>query len=118
MAKVIPFPQATKNVAEIVEEILETRLTHKNPQVLRCLKRELQGLVERFFVTEEFSATMVLPADLSAEQFETIEQNLQAIFQQHNDQLVRRTNALFLELCLSRMTICELEQYKAAPQKN
>jgi len=118
MAKIIPFPQATKNVSQIVEEILETRLTHNNPQVLRCLKRELQSLVERFFVTDEFSATLVLPADLNAEQFQLIERNLQEIFQQHNDQLVRRTNALFLELCLSRMTICELEQQQAAPREN
>jgi len=117
MAKIIPFPQATKSIEQIVAEILETRLRHKNPQVLRCLKRELQDLVERFFAADEFSATLVLPADLSSDQFQLIEQNLQAIFQQHNDQLVRRTNALFLELCLSRMTICELEQQKTSERE-
>lgn len=117
MAKIIPFPQATKSVEQIVAKILETRLTHKNPLVLRCLKRELQDLVERFFSADEFSATLVLPADLNAEQFQSIEQNLQTIFQQHNDQLIRRTNALFFELCLSRMTICELEQQNSSERE-
>jgi hypothetical protein len=117
MAKIIPFPQASETVSKIVDEILETKLNHRNPQVLRCLKKELQGLVTRFFVAEEFSATLILPPDLSDEQFHTIERNMQRIFQQHNDQLVSRTNALFLELCLSRMAICELKQQNSVPQQ-
>jgi hypothetical protein len=110
MAKIIPFPSASKDVSQIVEEILATRLTHRNPQVICCLQKELNGLVERFFSGEEFAATLLLPPGLTTEQFQTIERNLQKVFRQHNDQLVRRTNALFLELCLSRITICELEQ--------
>ncbi len=110
MAKVIPFPQTPKKVSQIVAEILDNRLTHRNPQVLHCLKRELKGLVKKHFSDEVFAATLTLPADLSDEQFRSIER----AFQQHNDQLVCRTNALFLDLCLSRMTICEL-QYQTPP---
>lgn len=118
MAKIIPFPQAPKNLSQIVEDILDTRLAHRDPAVLRCLKKELRRLVEKFFTSEEFAATLVLPPDLSEEQFRMIEKNFQQVFQAHNDQLVRRTNALFLELCLSRMTICELEQQNPPPREH
>lgn len=118
MAKIIPFPQAPKKLSQIVDDILDTRLSHRDPAVLRCLKKELRGLVEKFFTSEEFAATLVLPPDLSEEQFRMIEKNFRQIFQDHNDKLVRRTNALFLELCLSRMTICELEQQKPGPREH
>ena len=117
MAKIIPFPQAAKKVSQIVAEILETQLTHRNPQVLHCLKKELKGLVEKHFGDEEFAATLNLPADLSEEQFNRIERDFQQIFQLHNDQLVCRTNALFLDLCLSRMAICELKYQNPPPQE-
>lgn len=118
MAKVIPFPQTPKKMTQLVDEILDSRLTHRDPEVLQCLKKELKGLVEQYFTGEEFAATLILPADLNSVQFQTIEQNFQKIFQEHNEQMIRKTNALFLDLCLTRMTVCELQQQNKPSQDN
>ncbi len=117
MAKIIPFPNAPKKMSQIVDEILESRMTHRNPAVLRCLKKELKILVEKHFNGEKFSATLVLPPDLSDGQFRSIEHNFQALFKKHNQQMLKRTNALFLDLCMSRMAFCELEnQHDSTPE--
>jgi septum formation topological specificity factor MinE len=107
-AKIIQFPRSRERVSKLVDEILETRLTHSNPDVLLCLREELKELIEKYFPSEEFTATLILPGDLTEAQFKTIEENFQAVFQEHNDRMIRRANALFFDLCLSRMAICEL----------
>ena len=107
-AKIIQFPRSGERVSKLVDEILETRLTHRNPDVLRCLRVELKDLIEKYFPSEEFTATLVLPGDLTEDQFQTIEKNFHSVFQEHNDRMIRRANELFFDLCLSRMAICEL----------
>jgi hypothetical protein len=109
-AKIIQFPRSRERVSKLVDEILETRLTHHNPAVLRCLRQELKELVEKYFPAEDFSATLILPGDLTEAQFKIIEENFHSLFQEHNDRMIRRANALFFDLCLSRMAICELRQ--------
>lgn len=109
MGKVIQFPQPKKRVAQLVDDILESRLRHRNPEVLNCLRQEMKQLVERYFSGEDFTATLLLPADLTDEQFKSIEKNFQQTFEEHNDRMIRRANAMFLDLCMSRMSICELK---------
>lgn len=108
-AKILQFPRSPARVAKLVDEILETRLTHHNPDVLRCLRQDLKGLIEKYFPSEDFSATLLLPGDLNETQFKAIEENFHAVFQEHNDRMIRRANDLFFDLCLARMTICELK---------
>ncbi len=109
MAKVIQFPRSTRRISQLVDEIIETRLSHSSPQVLNCLKRELRGLVEKYYNGEEFASTLVLPAGLSDSQFKTIEQSFQRVFLEHNERFTQRSNAMFLDLCLAKMKVCELE---------
>jgi len=79
-AKIIQFPRSRERVAKLVDEILETRLTHRNPEVLLCLRRELKELIEKYFPSEEFTATLVLPGDLTETQFKTTEENFHRVF--------------------------------------
>jgi len=111
-AKIIQFPRSNERVSQLVDEILETRLSHSDPDVLRCLRGELKTLIEKYFPGEEFSATLALPNDLSEAQFKAIEENFRSVFQDHSDRMIRRVNSLFFDLCLSRMTICELRHQK------
>jgi hypothetical protein len=108
MAKIIPFPNIQKQTSEMVEEIISTRMPHKHPDILRCLKIEMTDLVKKYFTGEELSVSIELPRDLSDEQFSFIEQGIQKTIGDHNQQMNKRTNQLFLDLCMSRMTICEL----------
>lgn len=117
-AKIIQFPSTPKRVSKLVDEILETRLTHRNPEVLRCLRRELKVLIEKYFPAEDFTATLILPGDLTDAQFKTIEENFRSVFQEHNDRMIRRANALFLELCISQMRICELQYQPPNSEKD
>jgi|GEM_PF-1202955 len=108
-AKIIQFPPSGERVSKLVDEILETRLTHHDPDVLSCLRQELKVLIEKYFPAEDFTATLILPGDLTDAQFKMIEGNFHSVFQEHNDRMIRRANELFFDLCLSRMMICELK---------
>ena len=109
MGKVIQFPQPKKRVSELVDDIIENRMLHRDPEVLDCLKGEMKRLVERYFSGDEFTATLLLPPDLTDEQFQTIEKNFRQTFHEHNDRMLQRANAMFLELCMARMAICEFK---------
>ena len=117
-AKIIQFPRSRERVSKLVDEILETRLTHSNPDVLRCLRNELKELIEKYFPAEDFTATLILPGDLTEEQFKFIEKNFHSVFQEHNDRMIRRANSLFFDLCLSRMAICELRHQPPDDKKD
>jgi septum formation topological specificity factor MinE len=108
MAKVIPFPNTHKQTSDMVEEIISIRMAHKHPEILSCLKSEMTELVKKYFNGEELSLSLELPRDLSDEQFTTIEQGIQKTISDHNRQMNNRANQLFLDLCISRMAICEL----------
>lgn len=108
MAKIIPFPQVNNQTWQMVDDIIDVRMKHKHPAVLECLKKEMKGLVAKYFSKNEVSASLILPADLTEEQFKLIEQNVQKVIQEQNNRAAKRANELFLDLCLSRMTICEL----------
>jgi len=108
MAKVIPFPQSRKQADQMVEQIIAERMPHKPPQVLSCLKVEMTELIRKYFNDQEMSLTLMLPNDLSEEQFHMIEQGVQKTIGEHNQLMSQRSNKLFLDLCMSRMIICEL----------
>jgi septum formation topological specificity factor MinE len=108
MAKIIPFPKVQKQATQLVDEIIANRLPHKHPAVLQCLKSEMIQLVKKYYPGEEVALSLTLPRDLTQEQFDLIEQSLKDMIEDHNQRTSQRTNQLFLDLCLSRMTICEL----------
>ena len=108
MAKIIPFPQVRKHASQMVDEIIDVRMGHKHPAVLKCLKQEMRTLLKKYFTHHEMSLSLNLPSDLSEAQFQHIELSMQNIVRGYNEHTARRANDLFLELCLSRMTICEL----------
>ena len=112
MAKVIPFPNINKQTSDMVEKIISARMPHKHPEVLKCLKMEMTELVRKYFTGKELALSLELPRDLSDEQFTTIEQGIQKTIGEHNHHMNKRTNQLFLDLCLSRMTICELRHQR------
>lgn len=108
MAKVIPFPSARKQANELVDEIISRRMSNKDPEVLECLKVEMTDLVKKYFSGKDLTLSLVLPRDLSDEQFATIEESVKRTIDDNNRLLNQRTNQLFFDLCLSRMAICEL----------
>ena len=108
MAKVIPFPNTQKNTRDMVEEIIAERMSHKHPEILKCLKTEMTELVKKYFGGEELALSIELPRDLNDEQFSIIEEGIQKTIGDHSRHMNKRANQLFLDLCLSRMAICEL----------
>ena len=108
MAKVIPFPKVRKQASQMVEQIINERMPHKPPEVLDCLKMEMTELVKKYFSDQDLALSLVLPNDLSEEQFNMIEKGIQETIGDHNQRMNNRANQLFFELCISRMAICEL----------
>lgn len=108
MAKVIPFPNLHRKTSNMIEEIIATRMPHKHPDIVKCLKIEMTELVKKYFTDKEISLSLELPRDLSDEQFTAVEKGIQKTIAEHNRWMSHRTNQLFLDLCMSRMTICEM----------
>ncbi|MBN1959004.1 MAG: hypothetical protein JXQ81_12330 [Desulfuromonadales bacterium] len=108
-AKVIPIAGKKKQIRQIIEDAVETNLSHKNPQVLKCLKGEIEQLLEKYFTSESPQMNLMLPSDLTEDQFHMIRQNFKQLFSEHNERMVQRSNAIFLELYLSRLEVCELK---------
>lgn len=108
-AKVIPFSGPKKKIEQIVEEAVDTNLSHMNPRVLACLKKEVTKLVEKHFSSESPEMTILLPSDLTETQYQLIKKNFNQIFNEHNERMLQRSNAIFLDLYLSRLELCELK---------
>ncbi len=107
-AKVIPISGKKKPIEQIIAEAVDRNLSHKNPQVLTCLKKEIAVLLEKHFSVEPPEMTLALPPDLNEDQFHTIRENFRNIFSEHNEQMIQRSNSIFLDLYLSRLEVCEL----------
>lgn len=108
MAKIIPFPNLHKQASDMVDEIISARMPHKHPDIQKCLRTEITELVKKYFSGEDLGLSLVLPQDLSEQQFSQIEQGIKETINDHNRKMSSRANQLFLDLCLSRMAICEL----------
>lgn len=107
-AKVIPLTGKKKQIEQIIEEAVDRNLSHKNPQVLTCLKKEIAVLLEKHFSAEPPEMTLALPPDLNEAQFNAIRENFRQIFSEHNERMIQRSNSIFLDLYLSRLEVCEL----------
>jgi len=108
-AKVIPFAKDQKSIKDIVNEAVSANLSHLEPQVLHCLKGEVEKMLEKHFNGEPPEMTIQLPSDLTEEQFLQIRNNFDKVFHEHNERMIQRANAIFLDLYLSRLEYCELK---------
>lgn len=108
-AKIIPLPGKKKKLRQIVEEAVENNLSHKNPQVLHCLKSEVEKLLEKHCTQDAPEITLALPPDLTEDQFQAIRVNFKQVFSEHNNRMIQRSNSIFLDLYLSRLEVCELK---------
>lgn len=108
-AKVIPLTGKKKELRQIIEEAVESNLSHKNPQVLHCLKEEIEKLLKKHFAQDAPEMTLTLPSDLTEDQFQAIRVNFKQVFSEHNKRMIQRSNSIFLDLYLSRLEVCELK---------
>lgn len=107
--KVIPIKQQKQRISAVVEEALKKNPPDQCPEVINCLKTELEIIIEKYFIDEMPDVSLVLPSDLSREQFINIRDNIQQMFYKYNEQMVARSNAIFHDLYLSKLEICQLK---------
>ncbi len=108
-AKVIPIGHKKKQIEQIIAEAVDRNLSHKSPQVLTCLKKEIALLLEKHFTSDPPELALSLPSDLNEAQFQTIRDNFRQVFSEHNERMIQRSNSIFLDLYLSRLEVCELK---------
>ena len=108
-AKIIPLEKEKKSIKDLVNDAVETNLSHLSPQVLSCLKTEVETLLEKHFTAQPPEMTVKLPSDLTTEQFQMIRDNFNVAFNEHNERMIQRSNSIFLDLYLSRLEYCELK---------
>ena len=114
-AKIIPLPRRKKTVKQLIEDVLEQDQAELDEPVLECLKEDLEILLNRHFRDEPPEFTLRLPADLTEDQFQVIRQNFKKIFMEHNELMMQRSKAIFHDLYLSRLEICELKHGQRSP---
>ncbi len=107
-AKVIPL-RPRKDIREIVDAAFKEHLRHLKPEVSNCLRSELEVLLHKHFDHETPELTLTLPQDLSENQFESIRHNFRNVLEAYNDLVTERANALFRDLYLARLEICQLK---------
>lgn len=108
-AKVIPFKNQKNRITRIVDEALEKHPPDSCPEVMSCLKTELEIIVEKYFIEETPELSLVLPPDLSNEQYSRIRDGLQQLFNGYNDRMLERSSAIFRDLYQSKLEICRLK---------
>lgn len=107
--KVIQFPGSRTWNLKKIEEIIETRLTHDDPEVLDEMKAELKSLVARYYDDRDFEVVLPLPKGLDEQQVREIEESFQRVFFEHNERMVKRAQDIFLDLCMAKLQACELK---------
>lgn len=108
-AKIITLNARQKQIRELIDQSVDASLSHKNPRVLTCLKEDMETLVEKHFSSTPPEMTLPLPKDLNAAQYQQIKTNFQQLFSEHNEHMIQRSNAIFRDLYLSRLEVCELK---------
>ncbi len=117
-AKIIPLAQQQKTqIRSLVDSILNDNPPHSDPDVIACVKTELEKILEKYFIDEAPEFTLRLPADLTPEQFVTIKDNVNRLFSVHNEQLIQRSNAIFRDLYLSKLEVCALRKKQGTANK-
>ena len=108
-AKVIPLKKPNSRVAEMIDAALEKHPPDQCPEVIDCLKRELEKIIEKYFIDEVPELSLKLPTDLSQEQFDEIRDGLGQLFNSYNKQMMERSNSIFRDLYQSKLDLCRLK---------
>jgi len=109
-AKIIPLNKKKKPLKQLIEEAISSNHNNLSPQVLKCLKHEVEKILTRHYADCDIpEVTIQLPSDLSTDQFMAIHQSINDAFVQHNEMMIERANAIFLDLYHSRLEYCELK---------
>lgn len=115
-AKIIPLAQQQKTqIRTLVDNILNDNPPHPDPDVVACVKTELEKILEKYFIDDAPEFTLTLPDNLTHEQFVTIKSSVNRIFSVHNEQQIKRSNAIFRDLYLSKLEICALRKKQGMP---
>lgn len=108
-AKVIPIADKQKSLDQIIDEAMQRKPAHDHPRVQACLKREVAALVKKHYSHTPVDIALQLPTDLSPEQSSTIRDDVTRVFHEHNERMIQRSNAIFLDLYLAKLELCELK---------
>ena len=107
-AKVIPIKKSRTQVASIIDEALAKHPPDPNPEVIHCLKTELEKIIETYFIDEVEELSLKLPSDLTQQQFDDIKNNLSQLFGNYHQQLLERSSLIFRDLYQAKLELCQL----------
>jgi len=107
-AKVIPIKNSRTQVASIIDEALAKHPPDQNPEVINCLKTELEKIIETYFIDDVEELSLKLPSDLTQEQFDDIKNGLGRLFSSYNQQMLERSGQIFRDLYQAKLEICQL----------
>ncbi len=116
-AKVIPLKKTQSRVAELIDDALEKHPPDQCPEVTSCLKRELEKIIEKYFIDDAPELSLKLPTDLSQEQFDEIRDNLGQLFNSYNNQMMERSSSIFRDLYQSKLELCRLKHRYDIPDR-
>lgn len=107
-AKVIPIKKSQAQVAHIIDEALAKHPPDQNPEVINCLKTELEKIIETYFIEDVPELSLKLPSDLTQQQFDDIKKGLSQLFGSYNQQMLERSSLIFRDLYQAKLEICQL----------
>ncbi len=107
-AKVIPIKKAHTQVSHIIDEALARHPPDQNPEVISCLKTELEKMIETYFIDDVPELSLKLPSDLTEQQFDAIRKGLGQLFNHYNQQMLERSSLVFRDLYQAKLEICQL----------
>lgn len=114
-AKVIPLKKKQSQVAELVDRALAKHPPDQCPEVISCLKSELEKIIEKYFIDDVPDLSLTLPSDLSQEQFDAISNSLGQLFNNYNRQMMERSSLIFRDLYQSKLEVCRLKYHHQDP---
>jgi len=107
-AKVIPIKKTQMQVRHIIDEALAKHPPDQNPEVISCLKTELEKIIETYFIDDVPELSLQLPSDLTKQQFDEIKRCLGLLFGSYNQQMLERSSLIFRDLYQAKLEICQL----------
>lgn len=114
-AKVIPLRKNNPRLDQIIEAALAKHPPDQCPDVLACLKSELEKIIEKYFIEDAPELSLVLPADLSRDQVDKIRNELHELLNSYNEQMLERSSLIFRDLYQSKLEICRLRHRQTSP---
>ncbi|MBD1400317.1 hypothetical protein [Pelovirga terrestris] len=113
-AKVIPIKKSQAQIEQIIDEALAKHPPDQNPEVINCLKTELEKIIETYFIEDVPEISLKLPSDLTQQQFDEIKKGLGQLVDCYNQQMLERSSLVFRDLYRAKLEICRLRhQYQA-----